>query len=284
MSSVGRIPPRPPPIAVATVKAAPGTVTHAADPSHVAQAPAASAPAHVHQAHGTGHHGGAHVPAGHGGHDVLHAPKPRRPPKPRKGRRRNANGVVSDDDESDFDAEEAHASGAAPVSFDSDKHDGGDDHDQGGGDSAREDRTHRARFETGEAPSPSALECASGRRPTDTAFATHRYHRGLCETMLGGPARLNAAALVEALDLRLREATAPVARIEHGGFERALANLLAHAPPVPTGADRAPPDSKQGRLNCMAFMKALNLQRRRTRPERQQGIALLAVRERARSP
>lgn len=276
MSTFGRIPPRTPPIATAPVKAAPAALPSAA------QAPAAP----VHHTHHGAHHGGhraeGHGHPGHAAHPAGHAPKPRRPPKPRKGRRKNANGVESDEDESDANTEEATASGAAPVSFDGGKQDGGDNQQQGGGDGAREDRTHRARFEADEAAPGKAR--APARRPPDTAFAVNRYHRGLREDMLATPAHADAAARVERLDLRLREATVHTSRIESGGFERALANLLAHAPPPRTGADRPTPDSKEGRLNCMAFMKELNLQRRRTGQERQQGIALLTVRVRGRTP
>ncbi len=284
MSGVGRVPPRPPPIAVATVTAAPATASHAADPSHPAQASAAPAPGHTHHAHHATHHGGGHAHPGHGAHQVPHAPKPRRPPRPRKGRRKSANGVAGDEDEADFDAEEAGASGAVPVSFDSDKHDGGDDHESGGGDSSREDRTHRARFGADDAAPPNTSARPSVRRASDTSFAANRYHRGLCDAMVGYQARPDAGARVEHLDLQLMEATVDVARVDSGGFERALANLLAHAPPARTGADRPTPDSKEGRLNCMAFMKELNLQRRRTQQQRQQGIAQLKLRQRARTP
>jgi len=276
MSGLGRIPPRPPPIAVVGVKTAPAAVPNGTHASTTA------APVHAHHAHHVAHAGSAHVHPGHAAHATAHAPKPRRPPKPRKGRRKNANGVESDEDESDANTEEATASGAVPVSFDGDKQDGGDNQQQGGGDGAREDRVHRARFEADEAAALTARTPA--RRPADTSFATNRYHRGLREEMLATPAHADAAARVERLDLRLREATAAVARIESGGFERALANLLAHAPPPRTGADRPTPDSKEGRLNCMAFMKELNLQRRRTPQERQQGIAHLKARQRARTP
>lgn len=276
MSNFGRIPPRPPPVATLPVKAAPAALPNAA------QAPTASAPTHTAHAHHAVHHGAGHVHQGHAAHVVAHAPKPRRPPKPRKGRRKNANGVESDEDESDADTEETTASGAAPVSFDGDKQDGGDNQQQGGGDGAREDRTHRARFEADEAAAPKAR--SSARRSADTSFATNRYHRGLRDDMLAVPAHVDAAARVDRDDLRLRQATADVARVESGGFERALANLLAHAPPPRTGADRPAPDSKEGRLNCMAFMKALNLQRRRTGQARQQGIAFVTVRLRARTP
>jgi hypothetical protein len=279
MNGVGRVPPRPPPIAVATVTSAPATLSHAADPAHPAQASAAPAPGHAHHAHHAADHGG-----GHGAHHVPHAPKPRRPPKPRKGRRKSANGVVSDEDEADFDAEEAGASATAPVSFDSDKHGGGDDHESGGGDSSREDRIHRARFEADDAAALNASARPAARRSSDTSFAANRYHRGLCDAMVGYQARPDAGARVERLDLQLMEATADVARVDSGGFERALANLLAHAPPARTGADRPTPDSREGRLNCMAFMKELNLQRRRTQQQKQQGIAQLKLRLRARTP
>lgn len=274
MSTVGRTPPRPP-IAVATV-----TTAHTALPQQ--QAPSAPTPqhgvAHHHGAHHVAHPHASHAHAGHAPHAPSHAPKPRRPPKPRKGRRKNSSGEVSDEDELDIGGDESHQLGAAAVTFDSSHQDGGDNHQQGDGDAKREDRTLRARFDD-DAPSAAALR----RRATDTAFATNRYHRGICDTVVGSACRPDMAARVAQLDLDLLRAALEVARIDQGGLARARANLLAHAPPVPTGADRPSPDSAAGRANCIAVMKELQLQLRRSAEGRRQSIALLEVRQRART-
>lgn len=277
MSSLGRVPPRPP-VVVATVKAAPAAVPHAADPSHAAPQ---STPTHHHGPHHVSHpHAShAHAHAGHAPHGPAHAPKPRRPPKPRKGRRKNSSGESSDEDELDIGGEDASQLGSTPVSFDGEHQDGGDNHQQGGGDSKREDRTLRARFD-GDAGAPGALR----RRSTDTAFATNRYHRGLCDVMVGPQCPPDMAARVAALDLALLRATPDVTRIEQGGLPRARANLLAHGAPPPTGADRPLPDTPAGRANCIAVMKELQLQLRRSAEARKQSMAQLEVRQRARTP
>jgi hypothetical protein len=186
---------------------------------------------------------------------------------------------VSDEDELDIGGDEAHQLGAAAVTFDSEHQDGGDNHQHGDGDAKREDRTLRARFDDAAPAAAAALR----RRATDTAFATNRYHRGLCDTLVGTDCRPDMAARVAQLDLDLLRATLEVTRIDQGGLARARANLLAHAPPVPTAADRPSPDSAAGRANCIAVMKELQLQLRRSADSRRQSIALLEVRQRART-
>lgn len=284
MSAVGRTPPRAPPGGV-PVNAAPAAVPYGGDPGHVAQPPAGGTRlAHHHGIHPAGH--GGHLATGHAhaAHATPHAPKPRRPPKPRKGRRKGSSGEVSDEDELDIDGDDAHQVGASAVNFDGGHQDGGDNHDEGDGDSKREDRTLRARFEPDDAAAPCALARLPGRRPGDIAFAAHRYHRGLCDVLVGPQARPDAARRLVDLDLELLRATPGVARIDRGGLARAQAHLLAHAPPVPTGADRPRPDSAAGRGNCIAVMKALQLQHRRSAQEKQQATAWLEVRQRARTP
>ena len=281
MSNVGRTPPRPP-IAVATV-----TTAHAALPQQQApSAPATHAGGHHHGVHHVAHPHATHAThahVGHAPHAPSHAPKPRRPPKPRKGRRRNASGEVSDEDELDIGGDESHLLGAAAVTFDGGHQDGGDHHQQGDGDAKREDRTLRARFDDDAPVAVAVAATAPRRRGTDTAFATNRYHRGLCDTMVGSTCRPDMAARVAQLDLDLLRATLEVARIDQGGLARARAHLLAHAPPAPTGADRPAPDSAAGRANCIAVMKELQLQLRRSADGRRQSIALLEVRQRART-
>ena len=269
MSTVRRLPPSPP-VAVATV-----TTAHASSPPP--QAP--SVPSHHPGVHHVAHPHAAHAHAGHAPHAPAHAPKPRRPPKPRKGRRKTSSGEVSDEDELDIGGDEAQQVGASVVTFDGGHQDGGDNHKQGDGDAKREDRTLRARFDD-DAPGPAAPR----RRATDTSFATNRYHRGLCDAMVGSGGRPDLAARVVQLDLDLLRATLEVARVDHGGLARARANLLAHAPPVPTGADRPSPDSAAGRANCIAVMKELQLQLRRSAEGRRQSMAQLEIRQRARAP
>jgi hypothetical protein len=275
MSTIGRM---PPPLIMAASKAVSAEVPHNADPGRVAQQPAA-VPIHHRVGHHSHHTGEDHAPHAHG---TPHAPKPRRPPKPRKGRRKNSLGEVSDEDELDI-GDEASPSGATPVSFDGGHQDGGDNHDQGDGDSKREDRTQRARFDKDDAPSLGSVTRESALRSTDTAFASNRYHRGICNVLVGPQPRPDAAARIVELDLELMGATTDVAKIDSGGIARARANLLAHAPPVPGGATRPAPDSPEGRLNCIAVMKELQLQLRRSAHERQQTQAHLEVRQRART-
>jgi len=268
MTPVGRTPPCPP-IAVATV-----TTAHTSSPP---QQQAPSLPTHHHGVHHVAHPHATHAHAGHAPHGPSHAPKPRRPPKPRKGRRKGSSGEVGDEDELDIGGDEARQIGASVVTFDGGHHDGGDNHRQGDGDAKREDRTLRARFDAD--PASAALR----RRATDTSFTTNRYHRGLCDTMVGSGCRPDMAARVAQLDLDLLRATLEFARLDQGGLARARAHLIAHAPPVPTGPDRPSPDSAAGRANCIAVMKELQLQMRRSAEGRRQSMAQLEIRQRARA-
>ncbi len=278
MSTIGR---SPPPLLVAAVKSMPAAVPQSTDPAHAASPPAASPhhPGGHHPHHATGE---GHAPHGHV-HATPHAPKPRKPPKPRKGRRKNSSGEPGEEDELDIGDDESHACGTTPVSMDSGHHDGGDNHDQGESENKREERIQRAHFEKDKAPTLARVERSPTPRRTDTAFATHRYQRGLCAALVGPRPCPDAVARVVDLDLELMRATPDVAQVDKGGIARARANLLAHAPPVPLGSERPLPDSPAGRLNCIAVMKELQLQRRKSTQERQQTRAHLEVRQRART-
>lgn len=271
MIPVNRMPPRTP-VAVTTVSTAQATVPHGSDPSHAN--PSAAAPTHGHHHAHHHHEGHAHAPqARHAGP----APKPRRPPKPtRKNRRRAAGSPMGDDDELDIGGEEAHQVGAPAVSFDGGHQDGGDNHEQGGGDSRREDRTLRARFdEKGPAPAEARRRCV------DTSYIANRYHRGIGEVLVGPDGSPDMAARLRKLDLELLRAMPDAARLDQGGLARARANLIAHSPPAPAANDRPSPDSAAGRANCIAVMKELQLQHRRTAEGRQRAIAHLEVRQRS---
>lgn len=275
MSRIGSHAPRiPPSVAAGASSHSSSPKTHAAGAAH---------PQHAN----TAHDDSAHLPHADHAHEFRHAIRPRRPPAKSagkaaaKGRRRagragELGGTDWDDEDEGYGSDRVAGAGGPGG--------GGGGASGGSEEQAGEERERQARIDAPESLAAAGRKHLGGDGRVDTAYARNRYLRGLFK-MLGEPACAgDVGARILELDLQLILATLQAPRIDRGGLERVRAVLLAHAPPGREGTPRATPDSKEGRLNCIAVMKVLNLMRVRTLEQRMQTTAQLKIRQRPRRP
>lgn len=268
---------------------APRAAAVAATTTTAAAAPAAT-PQGTHQTHHG--HSRPHGAGGHGRHKAgWHGPsaRPKRSTRPqRKGRRRGANGLPSDDDEHDYQSHEGQASGTAPVGLREQSQDGGDDQDEGGGERSRQDRRARVRGHGERADDP-----AGGRRLGrlfDSKVPVQRYVKGtigvvaqavvdhgLTQAAQHGNAAQAASALRK-LQLGLLGGARPGGRLDRGGLARVAEHLLAHyvRPALPEGGFKP----SVVMLHLMLPMLLLQLQVPRNEEQTALTIARLLVQAR----
>lgn len=255
-----------------------------------AQAAPAATPQATHQHHG---HHGPHRAGGHGRHVGGNRPgaRPKRATtnKPRRTRRRGANGVPGgDDDDHDFHSHEAQQTGTEAVGLKDQSQDSGDDQDEGGGDRSRQEKLARARSLSEK--SDEQGRGASPRRVFDSKIPLQRCKKGMLGVVqkavidreLNKAAETGngalAAGALRKLNLALLGSTRAGARLDSGGL-KAVAEFLAAnylKPAMPEGG--FPLSIKM--LHWMLPMKLLQLQVPRTEEQAALSIAKMLVQAR----